>query len=370
MPEVSAVTDRAGLKEFIMLPYRLHAGDPAFVPPLLISEWDRFNPAKNPFYDHSRIQLFTARRGGRTVGRVAAIDDDNHNSTHGDNLLFFGFFEAADAEVAAALLQAVEEHARTLGRVAVRGPANPSMNDGSGMQLDAFDTRPYVMMPQNPASYPGYMDANGYAKVMDLYAWHFDAVDGPSEHLQRLAERVRKRLRPTVRKLNTLRLEQGAAILKRIYNEAWEDNWGFVRYTDREFDHLVSELRLIVDPDIALFVEIDGEVAGTAIALPDINQLFATMNGRLLPFGIFRLLNRRRIINRARLPILGVMPKYRNRGLELLLINDIARNAAAKGYLGGECSWVLETNTAMNRGIEAAGGTRYKTYRLYQKNLD
>jgi GNAT superfamily N-acetyltransferase len=158
-------------------------------------------------------------------------------------------------------------------------------------------------------------------------------------------------------------------ILKRIYNEAWERNWGFVRYTEAEFDHLASELRLIIDPDIVLFLEMDGQVAGLAFGLPDANQVLKRMRGRLLPFGIFHFLNRKKIIDQGRLPILGLMPEYRNKGFDLVLMHEIYKRSPAKGYKRGEASWVLEDNKAMNRAIAAAGATLYKTYRMYQKAI-
>lgn len=369
MTQVQPVGGRRDLRRFIEYPYRKYRRDPTWVPPLLISEWEKFDPRRNPFFEHARMDLFLALRDGRVVGRVAAIDDDEHNRTHPGNILFFGFFEAADPEAAAALFDAVERRARELGRSAVRGPANPTMNDGSGFQIDAFDTRPYLMMPQNPPEYPEYAHAAGYRKVMDLYAWLFDTSGGPSERLARLAERARRRYAPVVRRVDPKRLEREAESLKRLYNTAWEQNWQFVRYTDAEIDRLVREMKLILDPELALFLEVGGETVGLAIALPDINQVLARFRGRLFPTGILHLLNRRRLIDQARLPILGVMPEYRHRGLELVLIDEIARRGAARGYRRGECSWVLECNTAMNRGIEAAGGKLYKTYRLFEKPL-
>jgi GNAT superfamily N-acetyltransferase len=243
------------------------------------------------------------------------------------------------------------------------------MNDGAGLQINAFDTDPYVMMPYNPPEYPGYVEDAGYRKVKDLYAWLFDASQGMNEKVERLADRVRKRHNPVVRPANMKRFREELEILKRIYNEAWERNWGFVRYTDAEFDHLASELKLVVDPDVALFLELDGEVVGVAIGLPDINQVLKRMRGRLLPFGILHVLNRKKIIDQGRLPILGIMPEYRNRGLDLLLIHEIFKRGTAKGYRRGELSWILEDNTSMNRSIEASGAKLYKTYRIYQKEL-
>jgi GNAT superfamily N-acetyltransferase len=369
MTGVRAVNSRADLKRFIKYPFAKYRRDPHWVPPLLIDERQKFNPKKNPFYQHARVELFLAERDSEVVGRVAAIDDDLHNQTHGDNLAFFGFFEADDQEAAEALFVRVEDWARQLRRSSVRGPANPSMNDGAGFQIDAFDTDPYIMMPYNPPEYPRYAEAAGYRKVKDLYAWLFGADLEVSEKVERIADRVRKRYDPVVRPADMKCFEEEVATLKRIYNEAWERNWGFVRYTEAEFDHLASELRFIIDPDIVLFLEMDGQVAGLAFGLPDANQVLKRMRGRLLPFGIFHFLNRKKIIDQGRLPILGLMPEYRNKGLDLVLMHEIYKRSPVKGYKRGEGSWVLEDNKDMNRAIEAVGATLYKTYRLYQKEI-
>jgi GNAT superfamily N-acetyltransferase len=357
------------LARFIDLPYRRYRNDPHWVPPLRLAEKERFNPRKNPFYEHAVIDLFLAERGDRVVGRIAAIDDDNHNAAHGDNLAFFGFFEADDEAVAGALLERVEAWARARGRSAVRGPANPSMNDGSGFQLDAFDTDPYLMMPSNPPEYPRYAEAAGYTKVKDLYAWFFSHRSADVARLARLAARVEKRYRPTVRTADMRRFDDELQLVKRLYNGAWEENWGFVRYTEAEFDALARELKLIIDPNIVIFIELGGEVVGLALSLPNANQVFKRMKGRLLPFGWLHYLRRKRIITQGRLPILGVVKEHRNKGLELVLIHETMKRSLAAGYVEGECSWILEDNDAMNKGIEAAGATLYKTYRLYQKNL-
>ncbi len=371
MTTIQSVFSRADLKRFIKYPFKKYTNDPHWVPPLLISERQKFNPKKNPFYEHARVDLFLAERDGEVVGRIAAIDDDNHNKTHEDNLIFFGFFEAKDQAAAEALLARVEDWGWQLGRSGVRGPANPSMNDGAGFQINAFDTDPYVMMPYNPPEYPRYAEAAGYRKVKDLYAWLFDFTrQDITERIERLAERVRSRHNDlVVRPGNMKRFNEELEILKQLYNEAWERNWGFVRYTEAEFDHLASELRLIIDPDIVLFLEMDGHAAGLAFGLPDANQVLKRMRGRLLPFGIFQFLNRKKIIDQGRLPILGLMPEYRNKGLDLVLMHEICKRSPAKGYKRGEGSWVLEDNRAMNRALETAGATLYKTYRIYQKEI-
>ena len=377
MTEIRSVSHRtdlgrfvnSDLKRFIKYPFRRYRQDPHWVPPLLIGEWEKFNPKKNPFYQHARVELFLAERDGEVVGRIAAIDDDKHNQTHAENLAFFGFFEADDQAAAEALLTRVEDWARWLGRDSVRGPANPSMNDGAGFQIDAFDTDPFIMMPYNPPEYPHYVEAAGYQKIKDLYAWLAWASDGLSEKIERVAQRARKRYNPVVRPADMKRFKEEVNILKRIYNEAWERNWGFVRYTEAEFDRLASELKLIIDPDIALFLELNGQVAGVAIGLPDVNQVLKRARGRLVPFGIIAYLNRRKIIDQLRLAILGLRPEYRNKGLETVLVDDLYEKAISKGYQRCEASWVLEDNRAMNRALKVSGARLYKTYRLYQKEI-
>lgn len=367
---VRAVGSRPDLKRFIRYPFVRYRDDPHWVPPLLIAEREQFDPAKNPFYEHARVDLFLAYRAGEVVGRVAAIDDDNHNRTHDDNLAFFGFFEAKDGEAAEALLARVEEWGRRLGRRAIRGPANPSLNHSAGLQIDAFDTDPFLMMPYNPPEYPRYVERAGYRKVKDLYAWLFERDQEMGERIGRLAERVlRRHENLEIRHPDMKRWDAEISRVKELYNRAWEKNWGFVRYTDAEFDHLARDFKMILDPELVALAEVDGELAGVTVVLPDANQLFKRMRGRLLPFGVFHLLNRKKVIDQLRLPILGVAPEHRNKGFELAMIHHLYERAIAKGYKRCESSWTLEDNRAMNHVIEAAGARRYKTYRVYQKEL-
>lgn len=366
---VSTVASRSDLRAFVLYPYRKYRDDPNWVAPLRMAQFEILDPAKNPFWEHARRTLYLARDSGVVVGRIALIDDDLHNRTHDENIAFFGFFEAADEEVAKALFAAVERDAKALGRASVRGPANPTMNDGAGFQLDAFDERPFVMMPQSPPEYPAWAAAAGYEKIKDLYTFYLVNHGTVPERVRRLTERSRQRYQPVIRAADMKRFDDEVKILKRIHDAAWEKNWGNVAFTDAEMAHLADELKMIIDPDLALFLEYKGEPVGVCIAVPDVNQVFARFDGRLLPFGIFHLLRRKRIIDRARLVMLGVLPEHRNKGFDLVLIEEVVKRAHANGIVGGECGWTLEDNRAINRAIEAVGGVRSKTYRMVQKDL-
>jgi GNAT superfamily N-acetyltransferase len=366
---LSLVESHADRTRFVELPYSLYAAMPHWVPPLRRDEHHRLSPHHNPFFEHADMQLWLASRAGRVVGRIAAIDDRLHDATHGERVTWFGFFEAEDESAARILLRAVETHAATRGSAVLRGPANPSLNESVGLLVDAFDQDPYVLMPYNPPEYARFIEAAGYLKAKDLFAWDIDATVPIGERVRRLSQRLAARHGVSIRSVNMTKagFDQDLEHLKAIYRAAWTDNWGFVPPTDAEIRQLAIELKPVIDPEMVLFAEINGSVVGCAVALPDLNQVLKRMKGRLFPFGLFHFLRRKSIVTRTRVLLLGVLPAARNRGLYPLLITELQKRAMAQGYQRAELSWTLEDNDAVNAGIAAAGGHRHKTYRLYEK---
>jgi GNAT superfamily N-acetyltransferase len=366
---VTPVVSRRDRQAFVDLPYTLYAHTPQWIPPLRRDEHRRLSARHNPFFDHATIDLWLGQRDGRTVGRIAAINDRLHDETHGERITWFGFFEAADAAAAQALLAAVEAHAAARGSSAVRGPANPSLNESAGLLVDAFENEPYVLMPYNPPAYSAYIEAAGYSKAKDLLAWHLDVTVRMGSRLERISARLASRRGVVVRPVEMTRagFDRDLGHLKTIYRAAWVDNWGFVPPTDREIDQLARELRPVIDPEMVLFAEVDGAMAGCAVALPDVNQVLKRMRGRILPFGIWHFLRRRTLMDRVRVLLLGVLPAYRRLGLYPRLIAELHRRALTRGYRQAELSWTLEDNDLVNAGIEAVGGRRDTTYRIYEK---
>jgi GNAT superfamily N-acetyltransferase len=366
---VTPVRDRASRRRFIDVPYALYAGVPHWVPQLRIMERARFDP-RHPFFAHADVELFLARAGGQVVGRIAAIDDRRHNERHRDNLAAFGHFEAADEAAASALLGAVEGWARDRGRARLRGPLNSSLNETAGVLIDGFDMDPMVMMPYNPPTYAGFLERAGFSKVKDLYAWILDLPgEAQSERLTRLCARVRARHHLILRSVNMRAFDEEIERFVDVYCRAWRDNWGFVEPTRAEVRQLASELRHVVDPDLVMAAEVNGRLVGCGIALPDLNQTFKGTHGRLFPIGLLRLLARRRLVTRTRLVLFGVVPEWRGANVQTPLAVELLTRAARR-FTQAELSWVLEDNETTNRSITALGGRRYKTYRLYQKELE
>ena len=365
---VPAATPRL-IRQFVELPYQMYANDPHWVPELRRDARHRLSPAHSPFFAHAEMELFLALANGRVEGRVAAIEDRAHNEFHDERLAWFGFLEARDDAAAGALLAKVEEWGRGRGCRAVRGPANPSLNESAGLLVSGFDDDPYVLMPYNPPEYAAFIEGAGYAKVKDLLGWDLDLTAPLGLRIQKLADRVRRRNDIQVRRVDMKQFERDLALMNTIYRSAWERNWGFVPPTDAEMRQLATDLKPVIDPDLVLFAEIGGRAVATVVVLPDVNQVLKRMKGNLLPFGLWHFLNRKKIVNRCRLVVLGVIQEYRNLGLYPLMISEIHRRGVANGYVRGELSWTLEDNDSVNAGIEASGGRRYKIFRLYEKAL-
>jgi hypothetical protein len=371
MPEplsIRAVANRAEFRRFIDYAYQRNAADPHWVSPLRIAEHERLTPRKNPFFEHADVELLIAHRGDRVVGRIAAIDDRLHNAAHHDNLAMFGFFEAEDAEAARALLGAVESWARSRGRSSVRGPINPSLNESAGLLIDGFDTDPMLMMPHNPPEYATYIESAGYAKVKDLFAWLYELAEIPPVYVK-LADRARAKHRITVRPLNMSEFTQEVERLRLLYCSAWERNWGFVPPTAAEFRRIATELKPIFDPRCAICAEVDGNAIAWLISVPDINQALKGTSGRLLSMALPRLLLRKRYVSQVRLLLLGIDARYRRSGLFPLLILEWHRQLLGTEIRRAEFSWVLEDNRDINQPAEIGGARRYKTYRIYEKQL-
>lgn len=355
------------IRRFVEVPYELYRGQRWWVPPLRRDERRRLDHRHNPFLEHATIEMWLAERNGRDVGRIAAIEDRLHNETHGERTAWFGFFEAVDLEVAHALLHRVERWALDRSCGIVRGPVNPSLNEAAGLLIDGFEAEPYILMPYNPPGYRAFVETAGYAKAKDLLAWDIDLMAPMSERILRVAERVKQRSDIRIRTVDMAQFDREIGTLQEIYRRAWQANWGFVAPTDREIRQLARELRPVIERELVLFAEKDGQPVGCVVSLPDLNQVLRRMGGRLMPFGILHFLRRRRLISRARMLLLGVVPEARRLGIYPLLIAESQRRGVALGLTRGELSWTLEDNDLINAGIEAAGGRRYKTYRLYEK---
>jgi hypothetical protein len=312
--------------------------------------------------------LFLAYRGEEVAGRIAGIIDHSFIEFHQEKTGFFGFFESIqDPQVAGLLLSRVKDWLRGHGMEKMIGPMNPSTNDECGLLIEGFDSSPRLMMPYNPSYFPSLLEGFGLTKAMDLYAYWLDRSFFLFDRLDRITERLKKREPQLwVRPLNLRDFDHELKIIKEIYNQAWSKNWGFVPFTEAEIDDLAKNLKPLVVPDLVLFAYWQDEPVGFSVSLPDYNEVLKRLNGKLGPLGFVKFLYFSRKIHTVRIMLLGVKHAFQKRGVEGLLYYETFKRGTNKGYFRGECSWILEDNLLMQRGIEAMGGKRYKTYRVYE----
>jgi GNAT superfamily N-acetyltransferase len=373
---IRTVRSRRDLKRFVKVPFRLHADSPQWVPPLVFERMEFLDRKKNPYFEHAEVEYFLAERDGEAVGRISVQVDQRWDEYQGGSDAMFGFFESAeDPDVAAALLDAALGWAREKKRSRLIGPMDFTTNDEIGILIEGFDRRPMILEPWHPPYYQGLIEAQGFDKAMDVQMWELqfgDLKEGerfdPSIHAA--AEKALHDEGVVIRNLRKREMAEEVRRFSDVYNEAWGDNWGFVPITDAEVEFQAKNLKQVIDEEWAFMAEKDGEVIGAALTLPDINQVMAKLNGRLLPFGWLRFLLGKGKIDQLRVFALGVKNDYRHTGVAAGLYLKHLETAAGPGAIsGGDMGWILETNEPMNRAMKGMGGEVVKRYRLFERAL-
>jgi len=364
---VEAITARER-ERFIDLPFSLYKNDPLYVPQLRKELRDQFSQ-KNPFFRHAEVRFFLAEQEGKIVGRVASIVNQRHCEFQQEDAGFFGFFESVhDRQTAQALLDAVSADLTTRGMKIMRGPMNFSTNEECGFLIEGYDAPPMLMTPYNPPYYHELMEACGMAKAKDLYAYLYDVREELPEKVLRVAA-IADRRGITVRQVEKKKFRAEMLVFKQIYNAAWEKNWGFIPLTDEELFSLGERLKQIVVPELTLIAEHKGTPVGFLGIVPDFNAVLRHMNGRLNPLSILKALYYSRKIKGLRILLLGITQDYRNKGVDAVLFRE-AFPAILKGkYQSIEFSWILEDNIPVQRIVELVGGSLYKKYRIYEKQI-
>ena len=377
--KITKATSKKERMEFIHFPWKVYKDDPYWVPPIISERIEFHDPKKNPFFEHARVEYFLARRDGEVVGTIAAFTNDAYNEFHNSNIGFYGFFEVLDdPEAAALLLRTAEDWVRDAGHISIMGPAMFTTNDEVGLLVEGFNDCPRVLMTYNPPRYLDYMDAAGFVKAMNLYAYRLDLVEflaNMPDKLVRVVEKVKNRYKLTVRSFRMKEFDKEVERFKRVYNASWERNWGFVPPNEAEINHIAAGLKQILDPDLALMVEHEGEVVGVGLTLPDMCaplRLAYPRPGEPELLTMLKLVWHWKVrpkMEWIRVFALGVMPEHRARGVDAMMYYETAKRAWERGYKFVEGSWILENNVMMNRATQMLGAEVYKTYRMYEKRL-
>lgn len=375
MVEIRTTPMGKNLKEFLGVVDLIYRDDPRYVRPLDMDLSDRLNPRKNPFFEHGEGIVFTAHKDGQCVGRVTAQIDREHLARYQDAVGFFGFLDTVDdEEVARELLAHAERWLKGKGMKTIRGPLSLNVNEELGVLVEGFDSPPTLMNPHHRRYQSGLIEKAGYTKAKDFFGWRYE-IGALNARVSKAYADINAMPEITVRQFSKKNLDEDVKTALAIYNEAWSENWGFIPMTRKEADKMASDLKLFLVPELTAIVQIDGEPAAVALALPNINEIIGDLKGSLLPTGILKLLWRLKVEGprSARLIILGINKKFRQQrkyaALSLYLYAAMNEGAKAAGVAWGELGWTLEDNAAVNAGIRMMGARKYKVYRVYEKSL-
>ncbi len=370
---VQPVTSYREMGKFIDVPWHVNTNNPMWVPPLHIERrlhYSRFNP----FFKHGKWQAWVAYKNNKPVGRISAQIDSLHQQHHGENTGHFGSMECInDSDVFSELMRQAEQWLAAHHIHYVSGPFTHSINQECGILVDGFDTPPVVMMPHSPEWYGDLLDQQGYQPIKDLLAYWVKVDFETPRVMKMLIRKYSKQIQ--LRPLNRKNFQQEIALLRDIFNDAWSNNWGFIPFTEAEFDELGSSLRLFVQDDFIQIAEVNGVPAAFMVTLPNLNEIFSKLNGKLFPFGWMKLIKqlKNKKIKTGRVPLMGVRKQYQNTPLGMALacmVIDAPRKMVLdSGITEVELSWILEDNKVMRNILDSIGSSQYKRYRIFGKTL-
>jgi hypothetical protein len=367
LKEVKTSTEK---NQFIRLPWKIYGDSPMWVPPL-ISERKRFlDPAVNPFFKDSKVDLFlVVSNDDIVVGRFALIENYIYNKNPSKQIGFFGMFEVInDKQVSDFLFSEAEKWCRKKNFKKLIGPVNFSINHDCGLLVDGFDTPPVIGIPYNFSYYLDLIESFGFRKYKDLVSLKMELPSMP-EYLELAMSRIKKRRRFIIRSFCFNKFDEEINSMWKIYNESWKDNWGFIPMSKKEFKYSANEMRAFFHPEYCFIAEVNGETVGFSLTMPDINPILKKMNGRVFPFGWANFLWNKNKLELYRVVALGVNEKYRRLGIDAALYYETYKKFLEKKIKWCDMSWVLEDNQNMLSPIYRLGGAIYKRHRIYERNI-
>jgi hypothetical protein len=373
--QILPVRTAAERRAFLAFPWRIYKGDPLWVPPLLTERRKVIDPKRGAFFRRGgRAEFFIAWRGGQPVGTICAADDTSQNKLRGLRDCMFGFFECIDDyAVAEALFDCAAAWAGEHQLETLYGPFNLDYEDGYGILIEGRDRPPVILCGHTPPYYLGFVERYGFLPTRgDNLAFEFRFENSLPQiaRLERLAERVGRRQRVTIRSANLEDWDNEIDRLLELINRSQahlSDNNPWQRQTLHDS---LGPFRLVVDPELVLFAEIDGQVVGWFPGIPNVNEAIIQANGLRYPWDYLRLLRAmRRRPQCLAIKAVMVLPEYWDTGVSVLLFAEMARRVRAKGYTWVDLSLTSDDNPDTPVLAGHAGAKVYKRYRVFRKRL-
>jgi hypothetical protein len=366
--EVLTKKDRS---DFIYLPEKVHSKEPEWLPPIYMDEWELYDKKKNKSYLYADAILLLAYRDGKPVGRIMGIINNRYNSIHNEKNGRFCFMECYnDKEVFHALLSKVEGWAKKNGMVSLIGPLGFSDKDPQGFQIEGFDYPQFMTSVTNSPYMPDFMAGEGYEKKVDLVNYLGKLPEKFPVIYDKVLSRFEDAKEYKIIEFNSKKeLKPFILDVLELMNETFAEIYGFVPLNDKEKTDFAARYLPILDPKFVKVLEKDGKLIGFAIGLPDFSNGIRKAKGKLLPFGIFKILYDSKRSKKLLMMLGGVKKDFRGKGLEVLMGVKILQSGIKHKMTMIDSHLVLEDNTRMRSEYERIGCQVVKKFRIYQKEL-
>jgi len=368
---IKEVLNKNDRRDFIYLPEKVHKNEPDWLPPIYMDEWELYDRKKNKSYKYADAILYLAYRDNKPVGRIMGIINNRYNTINNEQHGRFCFMECFnDREVFHNLITKVEDWARQKGMTRIIGPLGFSDKDPQGFQIEGFEYPQFMTSPNNSAYMPELIVAEGYEKKVDLVNY---LAKMPGEFpliYEKVLSRISNNKEYKIIEFNSKKeLKPYIISVLELMNETFMEIYGFVPLNDKEKTDFAARYLPILDPKFIKVVEVDGQLIGFAIGMPDVSPGIKAANGRLLPFGIFKILRESKRSKKLLMMLGGVKKDYRGKGIDVLMGVKILQSGIKHKMDTIDSHLVLENNTKMRGEYERIGGKVVKKFRIYQKEL-
>jgi hypothetical protein len=367
--------NKAQVRRFVELPYKIYKDCPQWVPPLDTDVKNQLNRKKHPFHEHSDVDFFLARCDGRDVGRIAAIENKPFNQYHGTKEADFYFFEAEnDMDVANALFWTAFEWAQARGLNSIIGPKGMGPLDGYGIAVLGFEHRQTMtMLNYNHRYYQALVEAQGFFKEVDFVSCYLPADNfRVPERVERIAKRSLERGHLEVRRFSSKKeLMQWASRIGKAYNQAFVRNWEYYPLTQREIDFVVDNIMTVADHRLIKIITHGEDVVGFLFAFHDLSAALQRARGKLNLFTLADLLLEMRRTHTVTVNGMGILPEFQGHGGNAILYYEMGQTLLGffDQFQHVEMTQVAETTEQMRADLKNLNGIEYKNNRVYRKNL-
>ncbi len=368
---IKEVLTRKDLRDFIYLPEKVHKGEPNWLPPIYMDEWGLYDKKKNKSFQYAEGYILMAYKEGRPVGRIMGLINRRYNSIHNEEHGRFCFMECYnDPEVFHALITRIEDWARENGMRKLVGPLGFSDKDPQGFQIEGFEYPMFITSANNSPYMVSLIENEGYVKKIDLVDYLGELPKEFPVVYERVLERIKKTNEFKITEFQTKKeLKPYIIPILELMNETFAEIYGFVPLTDKEKSDFAARYLLIINPVFVKAAEKDGQLIGFVIAMPDISDAIKACRGRLLPFGVIRVLLASKRSKKLLMVLGGVKKEFRGKGIEVLMGVKIIQDAITKNMKTIDSHLVLEDNLRMRGEYERIGCKVVKKFRIYQKDL-